>query len=43
MTTTIEPIGFGSGTFGPFADEIDASEFMDEHGLTDADHKIVVR
>lgn len=38
----IEPLS-GPGTYGPFADEVEASAFMDEQGLSDTAHKIVWR
>lgn len=37
----IIPIGTGTGTYTGFEDEIAASEFMDEAGLSDSTHKIV--
>lgn len=43
MATYVEPIGFGVRTYGPFADELEASLFMDEHEVSDADHKVVTR
>lgn len=43
MAAYIEPIGFGTETFGPFADEIEASEALDSLGLSDSDYKIVIR
>ena len=42
----IEPIGFCTARdneYGPFADEIEASEAMDEQDLSDRHYKIVWR
>lgn len=43
-TWWVEPIGFGDGVYGPFDDDVAASQFMDESPfLSDETHKIVPR
>ena len=39
----VEPVGTAGTTYGPYADEVEASEAMDALGLSDADYKLVWR